>query len=172
MARARRIARSGVMKKELGGVAGRVYDLLLPVVHEAGCDVWDIEFVKEGARRVLRITIDAEDGVGIEDCERVHRAVDPVLDEADPIDESYYLEVSSPGIERELTLLRHVPVCVGQRVEARLFAPIDSRRVFSGTLLGLDDADGVLIREGEGAEPVTLPAEAISKMHVVYTFGD
>ncbi len=160
------------MKKELGGVAGRVYDLLLPTVREAGCDVWDVEFVKEGARRVLRITIDAEGGVGIEDCERVHRAVDPVLDEADPIDESYYLEVSSPGIERELTLLRHVPACVGQRVEVRLFAPIDSRRVFSGTLLGLDDADGVMLREGEDAEPITLPAEAISKMHVVYAFGD
>lgn len=160
------------MKKELGGVAGRVYDLLLPTVREAGCEIWDIEFVKEGARRVLRITIDAEDGVGIEDCERVHRAVDPVLDEADPIEESYYLEVSSPGIERELTLLRHVPACVGRRVEARLFAPIDGRRVYGGTLVGLDDDEHVLIRESDGGEPCALPAEAISKMHVIYNFGD
>ena len=96
------------MKKELGGMAGKLYELLLPVVRDAGCDIWDLDFVKEGAKRILRITIDAEGGVGIDDCERVHRAVDPVLDDADPIDEAYYLEVSSPGIEREITLPRHV----------------------------------------------------------------
>ena len=87
------------MKKELSGVAGKVYELLVPVVRDAGCDIWDIDFVKEGTRRILRITIDAEGGVGIDDCERVHHAVDPVLDDADPIDGAYYLEVSSPGIE-------------------------------------------------------------------------
>lgn len=160
------------MKKELGGVPGRIYDLLLPVVKNAGCDIWDIEFVKEGTRRILRITIDSEDGVGIDDCERVHRAVDPVLDEADPIDESYYLEVSSPGIERELTLERHIPACVGEKVEARLFAPQDGRRVFGGTLVGLDAEGRVLIRESEGSEPVALVPEAISKMKVIYNFGD
>lgn len=160
------------MKKELGGVPGRVYDLLLPVVKEAGCDIWDIEFVKEGTRRILRITIDSEDGVNIDDCERVHRAVDPVLDEADPIDESYYLEVSSPGIERELTLVRHIPACVGEKVEARLFAPQDGRRVFSGRLLGLDDEGRILICESEGGEPAALQPDAISKMKVIYNFGD
>lgn len=160
------------MKKELGGMAGKLYELLLPVVRDAGCDIWDLDFVKEGAKRILRITIDAEGGVGIDDCERVHRAVDPVLDDADPIDEAYYLEVSSPGIEREITLPRHVEACAGQKVEARLYAPRDGRRVFSGTLEGLSDDGAVLIREDAAAEPAALPFDAISKMKVVYNFGD
>ncbi len=160
------------MKKELGGMAGELYELLLPVVRDAGCDIWDLDFVKEGAKRILRITIDAEGGVGIDDCERVHRAVDPVLDDADPIDEAYYLEVSSPGIEREITLPRHVEACAGQKVEARLYAPHDGRRVFSGTLEGLSDDGAVVIREDPAAEPAVLPFDAISKMKVVYNFGD
>ena len=151
------------MKKELGGMAGKLYELLLPVVRDAGCDIWDLDFVKEGAKRILRITIDAE---------RVHRAVDPVLDDADPIDEAYYLEVSSPGIEREITLPRHVEACAGQKVEARLYAPHDGRRVFSGTLEGLSDDGAVVIREDAAAEPAVLPFDAISKMKVVYNFGD
>ena len=160
------------MKKELGGVSGRVYELLLPVVNAAGCDIWDVDFVKEGSKHILRITIDAEDGVGIDDCERVHRAVDPVLDEADPIDISYYLEVSSPGIERDITLPRHVESCVGQRAEARLYAPRDGRRVFTGVIEGLSEGGGVLLRECEGAEPAELPLDAISKMKTLYSFGD
>ena len=160
------------MKKELGGMAGELYELLLPVVRDAGCDIWDLDFVKEGAKRILRITIDAEGGVGIDDCERVHRAVDPVLDDADPIDEAYYLEVSSPGIEREITLPRHVGACAGQKVEARLYAPQDGRRVFSGTLEGLSGDGAVAIREDAAAEPAVLPFDAISKMKVVYNFGD
>ncbi len=168
------------MKKELGGVAGKVYELLLPVVREAGCDIWDVDFVKEGSRRILRITIDSEDGVGIDDCERVHRAVDPVLDAADPIDTAYYLEVSSPGIEREITLPRHVEACAGQRVEARLYAPQNGRRVFAGELLGLSEDGAVLLsecppnspRECAGGAPTVLPFDAISKMKVLYSFDD
>ena len=110
--------------------------------------------------------------MGIDDCERVHRAVDPVLDDADPIDEAYYLEVSSPGIEREITLPRHVEACAGQKVETRLYAPHDGRRVFSGTLEGLSDDGAVVIREDAAAEPAVLPFDAISKMKVVYNFGD
>lgn len=160
------------MKKELSGVAGKVYELLVPVVRDAGCDIWDIDFVKEGTRRILRITIDAEGGVGIDDCERVHHAVDPVLDDADPIDGAYYLEVSSPGIERELTLERHIPACIGEKVEARLYAPQDGRRVFTGKLVGADEEGSVLICESEGSEPCRLPTDAIAKMKVIYDFGD
>ena len=82
-----------------------------PVVESHGCELWDVEYVKEGARKILRITIDSEEGVNIEHCEQMHRAMDPILDEADPIEEAYYLEVSSPGIERELKTEEHIFAC-------------------------------------------------------------
>ena len=85
-------------------VAETVRTLAEPIAEELGVWIWDVEFVKEGARRVLRITIDSEEGVGIDDCEKLHRAIDPLLDEADPIEEQYYLEVCSPGLERELKI--------------------------------------------------------------------
>ena len=97
------------MKKEFSGVAAAVYPLASAAAEAAGCVVWDVEFVKEGADRVLRITIDTdrEGGIGIEDCEKVHREVDRMLDEADPIEGSYMLQITSPGIERRLTMPWH-----------------------------------------------------------------
>ncbi len=163
------------MKKELSGVAARVFPLVEPAVIECGCEIWDLEFVKEGADRILRITIDTdrEGGIGIEDCERVNRAVDPILDEADPIDTSYYLQVSSPGIERDITLPRHITACAGERVEVRLFAPVDGSRKFDGTLLGFeggetDPARAVLVDIGE--KTLSLEYEAISKMKTLFDF--
>lgn len=185
------------MKKELTGVAARVLPVIEPAVTAAGCFVWDIDYVREGADRILRITIDtdSENGVGIEECEKVHRAVDPLLDEADPIDCSYYLQISSPGVERDITLPRHVVACIGERVEARLFAPIDGRKVVTGTLMGFvsdENEDGNENGSGSGngngsgndpqiaprpvqidaaGETVTLPYESISKMKVLFDFG-
>ena len=83
-------------------VVTTVRELVAPVADSMGYTLWDVEFVREGARRVLRITLDKPEGINIDDCEAFHRTIDPMLDEADPIDQSYYLEVSSPGIEREL----------------------------------------------------------------------
>jgi len=94
-------------------VAEVVRALAEPVAEEIGCWVWDVEFVKEGARRILRITIDSEEGITIDDCEKMHRAIDPILDEADPLEAQYYLEVSSPGVERELRTEEHVIGCEG-----------------------------------------------------------
>ena len=84
-----------------------VYGLIEPVVQSLGVTLWDVRFVKEGASYYLRVYIDKEGGVGIDDCVAVSHAIDPVIDEADPIDKQYYLEVCSPGIERELTRDRH-----------------------------------------------------------------
>ena len=163
------------MKKELTGVAARVYPIVEPAVIACGCEIWDLEFVKEGADRILRITIDTdrEGGIGIEDCERVNRAVDPILDEADPIDTSYYLQVSSPGIERDITLPHHVTACVGERVEVRLFAPLDGSRKYDGVLLGFeggetDTAKPVLVDIGE--KTLAFEYEAISKMKTLFDF--
>ena len=105
-------------------IAETVRLLVAPVAEELGLLLWDVEFVKEGARRILRVTIDHEDGITIDDCERMHRAIDPVLDEADPIDTAYDLEVSSPGIERDLRTDAHIDASVGEIVDLRFFAPV------------------------------------------------
>ena len=121
------------------GVAEIVRRLCEPVAEGLGLWIWDVEFLKEGARRVLRITVDSEEGVNIEDCEKMHRAIDPLLDEADPIEEQYYLEVSSPGLERELKNEDHIYACEGWDVEVRLYAPLNGSKIFRGVLLPLGE---------------------------------
>ncbi len=143
-------------------VAETVRMLAEPIAEELGVWVWDVEFVKEGARRVLRITIDSEEGVGIEDCEKLHRAIDPVLDEADPIEEQYYLEVCSPGLERELKTEEHIYACEGWDVEVRLYAPRDGSKIFRGVLLPL--GEGGEIRIDAGGETVEFSRTAVAKL--------
>ena len=149
-------------------IAETVAALALPVAESLGLSIWDVEFVKEGARRVLRITIDHEDGITIEDCERMHRAIDPVLDEADPIETAYDLEVSSPGIERELRTTAHIDASVGEEVELRLFAPLEGKKTFNGILAGRND-EGAVVLEMEGAQRA-FPRESIAKLTTVYRF--
>ena len=148
-------------------VAETVRSLAEPVAEELGVWIWDVEFVKEGARRVLRITIDSEEGVGIEDCERLHRAIDPILDECDPIEGFYYLEVSSPGIERELRTEEHIQAFIGARVEAKLFSPKDGKRAIRGTLAALKEGGAVAITEDEGEE-ILLQSNEISRLATLF----
>ena len=119
------------MKKN-GNVAAVVRQLAEPLAERLGYDLWDVEFVKEGADYCLRITIDSPQGITIDDCERMHLAIDPVLDEADPIEGSYRLEVSSPGVERGLKTPRHMAACEGWTVEVRLYAPADGSKCHIG----------------------------------------
>ena len=126
-------------------VASFVKELIAPVAEEMNLYIWDVEFVKEGADKYLRITIDNEEGITIVDCENFHRAIDPVLDEADPISESYILEVSSPGIERELKNEMQINACVDWDVEVRLYAPMDGAKSFRGVLLGLSEENEIVI---------------------------
>lgn len=152
-------------------VASTVRTLLLPMAEDMGYYLWDVEFVKEGADKYLRITIDNEDGITIEDCEKFHRAIDPVLDDADPISESYILEVSSPGIERELKCDDHINACVGWDVEVKLYAPKNGVKQLRGVLVGLDDdGDGVIIECG--TENVILKKNEIAKLATYYNFDN
>ena len=151
------------MKKN---VAATVTELVSDTVKANGCELWDVEYVKEGADWHLRITIDREGGVGIDDCERVHRAIDPILDEADPIEGFYYLEVSSPGIERELKTDRHLAVSVGTLCEARLFAPLNGTKSVQGRLTAYDSESVTLTPDG--GEAVTLPRKAVSRLGTLY----
>ena len=148
-------------------VVETVTEGIAPVAEQLGYVLWDVEYVKEGARRILRVTIDNSDGITIEDCERMHRAIDPVLDEIDPIDVAYDLEVSSPGIERDLRTDFHIDACLGERVELRFFAPFEGKKSADGILLGRED--GTLLVE-IGGEQKSFPRSAISKIRTVFEF--
>ena len=122
-----------------------VTDIVKPVVEGMGLTLWDVCFVKEGALWYLRIFIDKDSGVTIEDCENVTRAVDQPLDEADPIEQNYILEVSSPGIERELTKPMHFDAFLGAPVMLKLIRPDETgEREFKGTLIS-HDKDSVTV---------------------------
>ena len=153
----------------MANVADTVWQLAKPVAEELGLSLWDVVFVKEGARRVLRITIDKETGVTIDDCEAMHRAMDPILDEADPIETSYDLEVSSPGIERELRTDAHILACLGETVDVRLFAPVDGARTHRGKLAALAADRSVVIELPDGQKK-SFSRETVSKITTVFEF--
>lgn len=149
-------------------IAAVVREGITPTADALGYTLWDVEFLKEGARRILRVTIDNEEGITIEDCEKMHRAIDPILDEIDPIEDAYDLEVSSPGIERDLRTSAHIDACVGERVEARFFAPFEGIKQLEGILLGREGEDTVCI-EVNGEEK-KFPRSAISKLQTLFDF--
>ena len=138
------------MKKGSGGVVAAVTKIAEPLAEELGYFLWDLEYVKEGADMYLRITIDSEEGINIEDCEKMHRAIDPLLDEADPIEDAYHLEISSPGIERDLKNDMHIEACEGWNVEVRLYAPVDGAKSYLGELKGLDEDGKIVIETAQG----------------------
>ena len=140
-------------------IADRVRDLLFDTVISQDCYLWDVEFVKEGADYVLRLIIDSNEGVTLDDCERVSRAVDPVLDEADPIESAYLLEVVSPGVERVLTRPDHYEACEGEKIEVRFYAPVDGKKSCTGILRGLS-GDTVLLETPDGEKAVPLSSAA------------
>ena len=142
-----------------------VRDAVSPTITELGYDIWDITYSKVGADYHLEITIDSPNGINIEDCEKVHRAIDPILDEVDPIEGFYYLDVSSPGIERELRTEAHILHSIGQKVEAKLFAAKDGRRVVCGILKSFEDGALVIT---EQAGDVTLAQNEISKLRTIF----
>ncbi len=120
--------------------AERVFALVEPAVKALGLTLWDVRFLKEGASWYLRVYIDKEGGVGIDDCTAVSHAIDPILDEADPIAQSYYLEVCSPGLCRELTRPAHYAAMVGRPVCLRLYQAENGCKEWRGTLLSFSDA--------------------------------
>ena len=159
------------MKNNSGkNIASVVRELVTPVADEMGLFIWDVEFVKEGADKYLRITLDSEEGININDCETFHRAIDPILDEADPISESYILEVSSPGIERELKYPEHIDACEGWDVEIKLYAPKNGSKQYRGVLLGYDEDGCIAISCGE--ERLSFKPEEVAKISTYFDFSN
>ena len=120
-------------------ITDKVSAIAKPIVEEEGCSLWDVEYVREAGNWYLRIYIDRVGGVDIDDCERISRRLDPVLDEADPIPDSYVFEVGSAGIERELKRPGDFEAFLGSDVEVRLYQPVNGQKSFVGTLVGYDN---------------------------------
>ena len=110
-----------------------------PIVESHGCTLWDVEYVREGAERYLRIYIDKEGGVDISDCEKISRALDPMLDELDIIAESYHFEVCSAGLERPLRRPSDFARFMGSPITVKLYRPWEGKKEFPGILQGYED---------------------------------
>ena len=144
-----------------------VAQLAAPVVEQAGCSLWDVEYVKEAGEWFLRVYIDKEGGVSIDDCEAVSRPLSDLLDEADPIEGSYTFEVSSAGADRVLRKPEHFARFQGQEVEVKLYRPRDGRKDFVGMLQSWRDGDVTL---DVGGEPITFEKKEIALVRLYPRF--
>ena len=115
----------------LANIEERVEKLLKPTIEKIGYDLYDVEYAKEGKNYFLRIFIDKPQGIDLKDCEKVNDAINNLLDEADYIKEQYFLEVSSPGIERILRKDEHLEQNILKEVEIKLFRPIEKQKQFT-----------------------------------------
>ena len=120
-------------------ISEQVWQFSQPIVEACGCSLWDVEYVREGGEWFLRLYIDKESGITIDDCEAVSRAVDPILDEKDPIPESYHVEVCSAGLERTLKRPSDFARFMGAAVMVKLYRPKDGAKEFPGVLSGYED---------------------------------
>lgn len=122
-------------------VTEKVEALARPVVEDEGCELWSVEYVREAGSWYLRVFIDKDGGVGIDDCERISRRLDPILDEADPIPDSYVFEVGSAGAERELKRPSDFEKFMGSEVEVKLYQSYEGKKSLVGKLEGYENGD-------------------------------
>ena len=120
-------------------ITEQVAEFAKPVVESFGCELWDVEYVREGSERYLRLYIDKDGGIDIDDCEKVHRAMDPILDEKDPIAESYHFEVCSAGLERPLKRPSDFARFMDSPVLVKLYRPRNGLKEIPGILRGYED---------------------------------
>jgi len=151
--------------KKFGGTESRIYSLVQPIAEEQGLIVWDVRFEKEGALWYLRVFLDhAERAVNITDCENVTRPLNKLLDELDPIPQSYTLEVGSAGLERELIRETHFDACEGCSVHVRLIRPAeDGTKELTAVLIGCD-RETVTLGTPNGEQSIPLSAVAFVRL--------
>ncbi|MCY1520034.1 Ribosome maturation factor RimP [compost metagenome] len=141
--------------------------LLAPVVEALGYQCWGIEFLSQGRHSLLRVYIDHENGILVDDCEKVSRQISGVLDVEDPISSEYTLEVSSPGMDRPLFTLEQFAAHAGELVKIKLRSPFEGRRNFQGLLRGVEEQDVVVLVEDR---EFLLPIESIDKANIIPRF--
>ena len=148
----------------MSNVAQKVYSLIKETVEEKGVSLWDVRFFKEGAEYYLRIFIDKPGGVDINDCTAVSHAIDPIIDKADPVSQSYYLEVCSAGLNREITLPHHFDYAAGKTVKVALYEKRDGEKEITGVLKSFD-GDSLTITQGD--KTAVLKRGDIAKINTV-----
>ncbi|MEL7607933.1 MAG: ribosome maturation factor RimP [Bacillota bacterium] len=135
--------------------AETVQSLVGGLVEQMGYELVEVEFTREAAGWVLTLYIDSPNGIKIEDCERVSRAVEPLLDEADPIEQAYYLSVSSLGLDRPIKKDRDFERNLNKQITVKLYAPLNKKKEYAGTLISFDAERFSLLLEG-AKEPLTI----------------
>ncbi len=152
--------------KKYGNTEQKIYSLVKPITDELGYFIWDISFVKEGAMWYLRVFIDRDEGISIEDCEKVTAPVSEMLDIEDPIEQSYILEVGSAGLERELLKPEHFEVCKGDVVQVRLIRTIDGEKDIIGNLISADKESIIIQTDEDIQKQYMLSDVAHVKLHL------
>ncbi len=148
-------------------ITDQVTEFAQPIVEQAGCRLWDVEYVREGSERFLRLYIDKDGGVDIDDCERIHRAVDPILDKKDPIPESYHFEVCSAGLERALKRPSDFQQFMNSPILVKLYRPRNGLKEIPGILRGYED--GCVTVEA-GKETITLQKSEVALVRLRVEF--
>ncbi|MDA9029052.1 ribosome maturation factor RimP [Candidatus Pseudothioglobus singularis] len=150
-------------------IADKVLSIINPSIEDLGYELLGIEYIPSGKHSILRLYIDSEDGIGVDDCEIVSRQVSAIMDVEDPITGQYNLEVSSPGIERPLFVVAHYMRFLGHDVRLRTFRPIEGRRNFTGAIGSVSEKSNSLELVTE-LGPVTLDLDLIEKANLVAHF--
>ena len=148
-------------------ITEQVWQFAEPVVQEKGCSLWDVEYVREGGEWFLRLYIDKVGGVDINDCEAVSRAVDPILDEKDPIPESYHFEVCSAGLERALKRPSDFEQFMGSKVLVKLYKPKNGMKELKGTLTGYENGNVTIDQAGT---EITLEKQEVALVRLYVEF--
>ena len=148
-------------------ITEQVASFAQPIVEANGCSLWDVEYVREGSERFLRLYIDKEGGVNINDCEAIARAVDPILDEKDPIPESYHFEVCSAGLERPLKRPGDFEKFMGSPILVKLYRPRNGLKEIPGILRGYEEGK-VTVEAGKETITFEKPEVALVRLRVEF----
>jgi ribosome maturation factor RimP len=144
-----------------------VEELVQPYLDEHGFELVDVQYVKEGSNRFLRVCVDKEGGIDIDDCGRISEYLSEKLDEKDPIPNAYFLEVSSPGAERPLKKPQDYEKAIGKNVYVTTYEPVDGGKEFEGTLLSFD-GEQLVVSAGKKEQTIPLSKVAGARLAVVF----
>ena len=149
----------------MASIEEKIESLVTKPINNLGYDVYDVQYVKEGKDYYLRIFIDKQEGIDLNDCEKVNNEINNLLDEADYIKDQYFLEISSPGIERILRKDKHLKDNIGKMIELKLFKPINKQKNIEGTLNNFDK-DFILLKADENE--IKIDRKDISVIKTIY----
>ncbi len=147
----------------------KIEELIEPEIEKLGLELYDVEYVKEGKEYYLRIYIDSEKGVSIEDCENVTNVLNDILDKADYIKEQYFLEVSSAGIEKVLKYDKHFEKNLGKKIEINLYTKFENKKQYVGTLERYNDNEIVILTDDE---EISFDKKNIANIKLIYDWNN